>query len=160
METATTIIVKIIVGACSLYVSYLGIRVAKIKIQESIRSRPHIAEIHGFDNTFWLIITNSKPRPITIQKVAAKKKLIGSFFFKSTPLEWHPATNYQPDYGDPIADTFKKLSAQPQYAFERQQTINGKFLKHVPGTIYKIVVTTSGGQCQSIYRSPLKRPNG
>lgn len=160
MITVIIFIAKLVGALGALYVSYLGIRVAKIKIQESKRSRPCIAQISGFDNTFWLIITNSKPNPITIQKVEARKKFIGLLFFKKASLEWHPATNYRPDYTDPVADTFKKLCAQPQYAFATQQTINGKLLKHVPGTIYKIVVNTSGGHCQSIYHSPLKRQGG
>lgn len=156
MDTETLIkIIASLVAAVGVY--YAGRRVWH-QDKASRQTRPTIAKINGYGSHFHLILTNNKPHPITIQNVTAKEKWLGSIFIKSVPLEWHPTTGYQPDYTNTIADAFKRFSAMPQYTVTTQRSVNVKLLKHVDGTIYKIYVTTTGGKCRSIYRSPLKPP--
>jgi len=129
------------------------------KYKESKQTRPTIAKLSGYGSHFHLIITNNKPHPITIQNVTAKEKWHGPIFFKFAPLEWHPATDYKPNYVNPIHDVFARFNATPQYTVTTQQSVNVELKKHVDGSIYKICVTTTGGKCRIIYHSPLKPPS-
>jgi hypothetical protein len=143
----------------ALVSTYLTCKGVRHKYKEWKQTRPTIARLTGYGSHFHLIITNNKPHPITIQNVTAKEKWNGPIFFKSVPLEWHPATDYKPNYDSPIHDVFARFNAMPQYTVTTQRSVNVELKKHVDGTIYKICVITTGGKCRIIYYSPLKRPD-
>lgn len=154
MDTDT--IIKILMFLVALVGAYYAGRGIRHKDKESKQTRPTIARLSGSGRHFHLIITNNKPHPITIQNVTAKEKWHGPIFFKSVPLEWHPATDYKPNYGNAIHDVFARFNAMPQYTVTTQRSVNVELKKHVDGTTYRIYVTTTGGKCRTIYHSPLK----
>lgn len=154
----TGIIIKLLMLLVALAGTYYAWRGIRHKDRESKQTRPTIAKLIGYGSHFHLIVTNNKPHPITLQNVTAKEKWHGPIFFKSVPLKWQPATDYQPNYVNAIPDAFARFNAIPQYTVTTQRSVNVAIKKHIDGTIYKIYVTTTGGKCRTTYHSPLKPP--
>lgn len=132
--------------------TYFAWRNLKHRDIESKQTRPTIVHLNGFGKYVHLTITNNKPHPISIQNITARKKLFGPIFFKTTPTTWNPMTEYTP--ANNAQEAFVRFCKMPSYSISTQQTFLIEFLEHVPGFVYKLCVTTTGGTCQSIYLSP------
>lgn len=142
-----------VIAVISAY--YTG-RTVRHKDKESKETRPQIARLDGFGKHFHLIVTNNKPYNITIKDVVVKEKLFGPIYFKSVLLKWSLSTDVKQTSENSLRDALARFSAMPQYVITTQRSINVELLKYVDGTTYKVFITTTGGICQSIYRSPVK----
>lgn len=160
MNIKPELLIQLIMTVIAIVSAYYAGKAARHKDKESKETRPQIARLDGFGKHFHIIVTNNKPYNITIQEVVVKEKLFGPIYFKSVPLTWSPSTDVKQAYEDPLRDALAHFNAMPQYVVTTQRTINVELLKHIEGTTYKVFIATTGGRCQSIYRSLLKRPGG
>jgi hypothetical protein len=136
--------------------TYFAWRNLKHRDIESKQTRPTIAHLNDFGKYIHLTITNNKPHPISIHEIIVKKKLFGPIFFKTMPTKWNPMMEYTP--ANSPQEALARFCKMPEYSISTQQTFLIEFLEHVPECVYKLCVTTTGGKCQSIYRSPLGPP--
>ncbi|MBI5327153.1 MAG: hypothetical protein HZB80_02515 [Deltaproteobacteria bacterium] len=104
-------------------------------------------------STIIAVITNNSPNRITVKSVKVQKKLIGPIYLRPLPASWtlprKPAPIHIFDATDAL---MSHVMAEPQYVIETQSTINIQIDKLAPRATYKVLVTTTGGQCQSTYR--------
>jgi hypothetical protein len=152
IDTGTKLLTLISVLAAA----YFAWRTLKYRDIESKQMRPKIVHLNGFGKYIHLAIANNRPHPISIHEIIAKEKFIGPIFFKITPTTWMPMMEYSPVNN--AQEALARFSKMPAYSISTQQTFLIEFLEHVPGCVYKLYVTTTGGKCQSIYRSPLEPP--
>jgi hypothetical protein len=126
----------------------------KRKNIEAKQTRPKIVHLNGFGKYLHLTISNNKPHPISIHKITAKERFLGPLFFRSTPIAWKPIEEYTPVRN--AQEALARFCKMPEYSISKQQTLLIEFLEHVPGLVYKLHLATTGGKCQSIYRSSLE----
>lgn len=141
----------LIVASAAAYYARLSWKQKNIETKQTC---PKIVHLNSLGKYVHLTITNNKPQPITIHEITAKKKFIGPLFFGSMPITWKPMEEYTPvrDAQEALA----RFCKMPEYSILKQQTLLIEFLDHVPGLVYKLYVYTTGGKCQSIYRSRLE----
>jgi hypothetical protein len=150
IDTGITLLTLIIAFAAA----YFAWRNLKYRDIESHQTRPTIVQLNGYGKYVDLIITNNKPHPISIVLIVARKRAYGPIFIKSTPVKWNPRLEYKP--ANTPQDALANFLETPTYSITTQQTFLIEILEHVPGCVYKLCVTTTGGKCQSIYHSPLE----
>jgi len=150
-DTAIRLLTLITASAAAYYAR----RTLKYRDAESKQTRPKIVHLNGFGKHVHLTITNNKPHPISIHEITARKKLFGPIFFKKFATTWNPMMEYTP--ANNPQEALARFSKMPTYSIATQQTFLIEILEHVPGCVYKLCVTTTGGKCQSIYHSPLER---
>lgn len=130
-------------------------RSSRIQYLRNKAMRPHIAELSmRAPSTIMAVITNNSPSRITVKRVSVKKKILGPIYSRPLRASWNlprkPATI--PIF-DPTDALMSQVMAEPQYIIENQSTISINFNdKLVSGAMYRVSVTTTGGQCQSTCR--------
>ena len=134
--------------------TYFAWRNLKHRDTESKQTRPTIAHLNGYGKYVDLTITNSKPHPISIVSITARKKLYGPLFLRKFLVTWSPRTKYKPTHTP--QDALANFLEMPEYSISTQQTFLVEIHEHAPGSVYKLCVATTGGKCQSIYHSPLE----
>lgn len=135
--------------------TYYARRTLEHKDIESERTRPQIVHLNGFGKYIHVTITNSKPHPITPEKITVKKKLWGSIYFKNIPLTYKPIEEFTPTKN--AQEALARFCKMPEYFISTQRIFLIELLEHIPGNVYKLCVTTTGGECQYIYHSPLEQ---
>lgn len=150
IDTAINLLTLVVAFAAAYY----SRRALKHKDIEAKQMRPKIVHLNGFGKYVHLTITNNRPHPISIHKIIARKKFIWLLFYGSIPITWKPMEEYSPVHN--AQNALARFCKMPEYSILKQQTLLIEFLEHVPGIVYKLYVSTTGGKRQSIYRSPFE----
>lgn len=147
-------VIKLLTLVVAFVAAYYSRRALKHKEIEAKQMRPKIVHLNGFGKYVHLTITNNRPRPISIHKITARKKVFWHLFYESIPITWKPMEEYTPVSN--AQEALARFCKMPEYSISKQQTLLIEFLDHVPGLVYNLYVSTTGGKCQAIYRSPLE----